>query len=203
MCVCVCVCQHVYLCLEDVNMSTISPMYQSWCQFVFCCCWVRWLKAQINTLDPTWSSYTDWTHPNLIVSSRSYLFQGIIFHIHYPLSLLNFNRATGSPCHPYTAYPEKKEAPPSDGCFFKKHPHLLQEKPCEQERHANTVCLHNKVARNLQFTPVDEPQTHWESAWMDAWKKLQTNQERRLAQKPKPSSKWHESDVFFFNGKLY
>lgn len=96
---------------------------------------------------------------------------------------------------------EKKT--PSDGCFFKKHPHLLQEKPCEQERHANTLCLHNKVARNLQFTPVDEPQTHWESAWMDAWKKLQTNQERRLAQKPKPSSKWHESDVFFFNGKLY
>ena len=76
---CVCVCQHVYLCLVDVNMSTISPMYQGWCQFVFCCCWVRWLKAQINTLDPIWSSYTDWTHPNLIVSSRSYLFYGIIF----------------------------------------------------------------------------------------------------------------------------
>lgn len=95
--VCGGVCQHVYLCLVDVNMSTISPMYQSWCQFVFCCCRVRWLKAQINTLDPTWSSYTDWTHPNLIVSSRSYLFQGIIVHIHYPLSFTKFQESHWAP----------------------------------------------------------------------------------------------------------
>ena len=102
------------------ELGNIHPFHQAvavpkfpkkkWCNMCVCvCCWVRWLKAQINTLDRIWSSYTDCTHPNLIVSSRSYLFQGIIFISSIHCLLLNFKRAIGPPCHPYMAYPKEKK----------------------------------------------------------------------------------------------
>ena len=46
--VCVCVCQHVYLCLVDVNMSTISPMYQSCCQYNISFVAVGWGDSKLK-----------------------------------------------------------------------------------------------------------------------------------------------------------